>query len=151
VKEAVNRYPSSQNDNIFDKLNLFKESISEKPRKIMLPASEGMELVNISDIIRCEAEGSYSTVFLQDGRKLTISRPLIRLAEIMNELNFERIHKKHLINMKYIKKYKKTTNPENILSTGETLPVSNTRRKEFEDSLKSLQDMFCSQIRRYKI
>src|SRR6478735_8783117 len=44
----------------------------ENFQKITLPTGNAYEIVNIKDIIRCEADGSYTIFYLTDKRKLMI-------------------------------------------------------------------------------
>src|SRR6478735_7296003 len=41
--------------------------------KITLPTGNAYEIINIKDIIRCEADGSYTNFFLSGGKKLMVS------------------------------------------------------------------------------
>ncbi|HXC06164.1 MAG TPA: response regulator, partial [Bacteroidia bacterium] len=42
----------------------------EQYSRITLPTGNAYEIVNIKDIIRCEADGNYTTFFLSDKRKM---------------------------------------------------------------------------------
>ena len=42
-------------------------------QKITLPTGNAYEIVNVKDIVRCEADGSYTNFHLADKRKLMIS------------------------------------------------------------------------------
>ena len=134
--EAVKRYPAETKDSFEDKITILKESLIEKPRKIMLPTSDGLELFNIGDIIRCEADGNYTNVFFNNKKQIMISKPLKSLEENLKELDFSRIHHGNLINLKYLKKYVKGKKPYVVMTDNNTYSISESRRKAFTDELE---------------
>lgn len=50
--------------------------------------------------------------------------------DLLSDMNFCRIHKSHLVNLQYIKKYKKGKGGQVYLSDGTVLDVSPARKKE---------------------
>ncbi|MCX7735978.1 MAG: LytTR family DNA-binding domain-containing protein [Candidatus Kapabacteria bacterium] len=137
LKEAINRFTLKIDNNKFDeKLRILKESLQDKPQKILLPTSDGQNIFNISEIVRCEADSSYSTVFFNNGSKLMIAKPLQHLHKILVELDFVRIHSKHLVNLKYVKKYVSGRSPHLILTDGTDLQISQHQKSDFVDKLK---------------
>jgi two-component system, LytTR family, response regulator len=82
--------------------------------KIAVPILNGFEIINIDDIVRCEADRNYSKVFCMnssDKMKMTeliVSRILKDMCEILVDQGFLRIHHSHLINPIYIKKVLKS-------------------------------------------
>lgn len=138
LKEAVDRFVSkADNERLDEKLRILKESLLDKPQKILLPTSEGQNIFNISEIVRCEADGSYSNVFFNNGEKLMISKPLQHLQKILIDLDFVRIHNKHLVNMKFVKKYVSGKAPKLILTDETELQISQHQKSDFADKLKS--------------
>jgi two-component system LytT family response regulator len=97
--------------------------------KLALPTSTDIEFVNISDIIRVEGEKNYSTFFLNDKRKITVSRTLGEYEKLLDKSTFMRIQKSHLVNLIYIKKYIKSDGGWVLTSDGAELPVSPLKRE----------------------
>ena len=72
LKEALNRYlTKTENEKFDEKLNILKNSLLDKPQKIMLPTSEGNSIFIIGDIVRCIAEGTYSNIYFNPNKKTT--------------------------------------------------------------------------------
>ncbi len=137
LRDAIERYEKAHEKDYFDeKLKILKESLVDKPQRILLPTSDGMSVFNIADIVRCEADSNYSFVHFNTKHKVHLSKPLQYLDKILNELDFVRIHHKHLVNLRYMKKYKSGRKPYILLSDNTELPISETYSTAFAEHLK---------------
>lgn len=104
-------------------------------KKIIVPTTTGFEFLNVANIVRCESHINYTTIFLEDNKKLLVAKTLKEFEEMLAEHHFFRIHNSHLINLAAVKSYHKGKGGSVILSDGTEIEVS-TRRKE--DFLKEL-------------
>ena len=113
--------------------------LSEKNeiRKITLPNGQGYSLVNIDDIIHIAADSNYSTFYLQNNEKITVSKVLKEYEEILPEHQFVRVHKSSIVNLNYVKEYNSKNGLEVILKNGEKIAVSRRRAGDFTDKIKS--------------
>jgi two-component system, LytTR family, response regulator len=98
--------------------------------QMCIPGMKGFQIIKIKDILYCEAQNTYTCVFLQNGQKLLASRPLIDYETMLAELSFLRIHKSYLINMQHLKEYIKGEGGFAVMSNGKELEVSR-RKKEY--------------------
>lgn len=73
--------------------------------KLAIPASKGFEYLPLQEIIRIEADGSYSKIITIDNKTRMVSKNLKSFEEILIDDGFYRVHKSHLINLKYIKRF----------------------------------------------
>jgi len=92
-----------------------KNSIKNKGRLetddfIFLPAKNNYEVFPVENIVCILAEGVYSNVFCNDGKKILVRRLLKEWEESLPEKYFQRIHKSCVINLKFIKKVDKWFN-----------------------------------------
>lgn len=81
LKQAVNKLVQKKNnlntvENLTQLLENLKES-SNSYQKITLPTGTAYEMVYTKDIIRCEAEGSYTMFFMTNGKKFLVTYGLI--------------------------------------------------------------------------
>lgn len=102
----------------------------DQKRKIMLPTLEGFELITICEIIYCKAQDNFTEFHLSNGKKLLICKTLKYFEEILDQYNFLRIHRSHLINLNEITKYTKGKGGFVTLSNSIELEVSSTKKKE---------------------
>lgn len=113
----------------------FKEALLDNLRdkqqqKIVIPTMDGFELMLVRDIIRLEAADNYARIIGRD-KKITVSKTLKHFAEILEPLNFMRVHKSHLINVNEVIKFKKGKPAMIDLSNGDSVPLSSGRREAF--------------------
>lgn len=97
-------------------------------QKIMLPLLDGFEVANIKDIIRCQANDNLTEFFFNDGSHRLICRTLKFYEELLSDLDFVRIHKSHLINLHYLKRYKKGKGGQVIMSDNSALDVAPAKK-----------------------
>jgi two-component system LytT family response regulator len=97
-------------------------------KKIVLKTMERIYALDSHEIIRFESEGSYTTVFCSDGKKIVVSKLIKEFDEMLSNQNFIRVHQSHLINMKYFFCFEKIDN-QIIMKDKSSVPVS-SRKKE---------------------
>jgi two-component system LytT family response regulator len=110
---------------------LFENLRSTLPHKLAIPTTDGMEYINTKDIIRVEADRSYSMFYLNDGRKFLVSRNLKEYQELLGDRNFFRTHNSHLINLDYVKKYYRHDGGYVEMSDGSTVAISRNKKDLF--------------------
>lgn len=111
------------------KIALKSHLLPETPDShLVLHTMEFIQILQLKEIIYCKSEGSYTTFFLTDDRKLMISKPLKFYDELLPDQYFLRPHQSFLVNFAFIDKYLKSGS---ILLKNQTeIPVS-IRRKEY--------------------
>lgn|SRR5574343_18583 len=126
--------------NIMQRLDLMKSTYNgDEIKKIALPMSDGLMFVDVAEIILFEADRAYTHVFLKNGSKITVSKPMRTFEDILENRQFIfRPHRSHLININYIKKYVRGDGMI-FMDNGVALPISRERKQEFEALLKELR------------
>ncbi len=113
-----------------------KSDFFEKEPKLIIPTTEGLDLIKIKDIKRCEASDVYTIFHMVDGKKYMASKSLNNYEKLLEDIHFFRIHSKHLINMEFIKQYIKGKGGYVILEQGDELEVSVRKKIDFMNRLK---------------
>jgi len=108
------------------------------PRKIIVPTVSGFEFLDVSQIIRCNSDINYTTIYLKDKQKLVVARTLKEFESMLAPYSFFRIHNSHLVNLACIRSYNKGKGGSVLLTDGTELEVSSRRKDEF---LKKLAEM----------
>jgi DNA-binding LytR/AlgR family response regulator len=74
-------------------------------KKISIPTVEGVIMFPVQDINRLEAMGSYCTIYLTDNKKITTSKPMAHFEQMIDDDQFMRIHKSHIVNLNNVERY----------------------------------------------
>lgn len=138
---AVRKVEAKKDVNPSLKLDVLIENFrqaSDSPKKIVIPSSDGMHILRVSDIIRCESSSNYTQFFLNNGKKLLASKTLKEFDNMLTDYSFERIHKSHLVNMNYVKRYVQSDGGYLIMDDGSQIPVANRKKEQLLTLLKSL-------------
>ncbi len=106
-----------------------------KKKKIVIPVQEGLELIDPGDIKHIEGDDGYSNIHLKDKPKLISSYRIGHFAQLLDNQNFFLTHRSHLVNLDYVTKY--LNEGYLILSSGEEIPVSRSRKSELLELLKA--------------
>ncbi|NLL27503.1 MAG: response regulator [Bacteroidales bacterium] len=130
LKNAVEKHKNnvSSGSNSFILKNLL-ENISNESKKIALHTFEGIHVVQMADIIRCQSDDCYTNIFLNDGKQVMVSKTLKEIEESLSANMFIRTHKSHLVNMDYIKTVIRQDGGYIIMKDGSEIPISR-RKKE---------------------
>jgi two-component system LytT family response regulator len=110
----------------------------QKPLRIALPMFNEIRYVAVSDIIRCEAENTYTYFYLSGGERLLISKTLKEYADLLAAHGFLRSHQSHLVNLKYIKSWLKEDGGMLLLVDQSRIPVSKLNRERVKSALAAL-------------
>lgn len=121
-------------------INNFLDHYDKKTqtKKIVLRTSEAMHIVDISEIIYCQSDNSYTTFFLTDNREVLVSKSIKEYAEMLEEFKFIRPHQSFLVNFNFIRKIDRGDGGFIIMSTGAEVPVSARRKQSLMQILEKL-------------
>ncbi len=122
-------------------MRVFIENIKQEknnPEKIVLATSEGVYVVKISEVVRCQSNDYYTFFYFKDGKKLLVSKTLKESEELLQDKRFFRPHKSHLVNMKYIESFDKP-NTTIILNDGTRIPVSRRKRDNVVEIIRNIK------------
>lgn len=107
------------------------------PKTIILKDKYGLQLVNVADIIRLEATGSYTKFFIKDQEPLLISKVLKEYVSMLPTSQFFRCHQSHLINLSFLLRYDKREGDVLMLKDGSKVPLAVRKRDAFLDMIAS--------------
>jgi two-component system LytT family response regulator len=99
--------------------------------KLAIPSSDSLSFISVAEIIRCEANGGYTTFFMTNGDKVLSTKTIGEYEELLPPDIFMRIHSKHIINIQHIKKYHKGRGGFVEMEGMYTIEVSARRKAEF--------------------
>lgn len=123
---------------IHDRLERTLETMVQKNqnhvKKISVSCDGKIIFLNPDDIVYCESDGNYCTIFLENKEKIFITQKLKFMEEKLQDLYFFRIHNSYLINLNKVKEFHKSDDFV-VLSNQVKLPVSRNKKSNFLDQL----------------
>lgn len=129
--KLVKPVQTSQLDFLLQQLKKPELSVS----KIALPMQSEIRYVNLTEIIRCEADNTYTHFFLCGNEKILVSKSLKEYADLLRPNGFLRTHQSHLVNPKYVKSWLKEDGGVLLLTSGEKIPVSKPNKDVVKQAL----------------
>ncbi len=132
--QAVDKIKANQQSSASTTTQVLIDNIktaNKQLHKIILPTMEGFEVVQVKDILRCEASDNFTTFHIAGSTPLLICRTLKHYEELLQDFGFVRVHRSHLINIDYVSKYTKGKGGYVTLSDGSTVDVSPARKEAF--------------------
>jgi two-component system LytT family response regulator len=142
LKEAVSRVQPKKGGEIDRRLDIFNNYYNNPNAftKMSISALDGIYFVNIRDIVRFEAEDNYTHIYLNNGDRLTASKTIKAYEDLLASFNFYRVHKRHVINLNYMRKFVKGDGGYLIMDDDIKIEVSRRRRPAFMEQIKQLQE-----------
>ncbi|MBX2922595.1 MAG: response regulator transcription factor [Chitinophagaceae bacterium] len=111
-----------------------KESKVEK-QQVILPTTDGFEVVRMEDIVRLRGNGNFTDVHLKDGTKRMVCRFLKHFTDIL-PFPFIRIHKSHVINVHFVKAYHKSAGGYVVMNDGAEVELSPAYKEQFLEAFQ---------------
>jgi two-component system, LytTR family, response regulator len=132
LKTAVQKY-RERREPVFQEqfeilLSKLQQPVSASTR-IALPTMEGLQIIPVSNIIFCSSSSNYTILTLKDRQKLTVSKTLKDIEEMLEEHRFLRVHHSYLVNLDEIKKYFRGEGGILQMSDGSSVDVSRGKKE----------------------
>jgi len=120
-------------DQIKNLLNEFR--VKKGIRKIAIPSTGKISYLEIDQILRCEANGSYTNIHLVNGRNILSSKAIKEYEELLPKDLFFRVHRSHLINLSKVIEFSTDINDSVILTDKSVVDVARGKRMEFRAAM----------------
>lgn len=130
LHRAISKYRkrTSEEQKLNHRMDVFR-TMSLMNSKVPVPYKNGLKFIEVENVIRLEADGSYVTIYTTVSTPCLVCRTLKSYEPILNEAIFLRVHRSHIVNIKYVTEYKRDSGGYIVLTTGETIQVSESRRE----------------------
>jgi two-component system LytT family response regulator len=140
LKQTISKLLRSSQTHTHEMLNELltasKHSNSELG-KIAISSVTSIDLINVDDILFCEASANNTLVYLTNNKKIVATKNLKEYEDLLAGHRFFRIHHAYLVNLKHVSKYIKGEGGSVILSNQKELEVSRRKKQEFLNALQN--------------
>lgn len=103
----------------------------QQNKKIHIPTINGFEILAVQDIIRCQSDVNYTTIYIKGSKPIVVAKTLKSFEDLLAPFNFFRVHNSHLVNLSCIKSYNKGKGGYLKLDDNTEIEVSTRRKDEF--------------------
>ncbi|MEO1260270.1 MAG: LytTR family DNA-binding domain-containing protein [Bacteroidota bacterium] len=110
-------------------VSVLRSYLGQAEEKLALPFESGFKIVNIKEIVRCTADRNYTLLSLDSGEKILVSKTLAKFEALLEQFNFLRVHRSHLINVDKIKGFVKGRAPLLLMSDESEVEVAPGKRE----------------------
>jgi two-component system LytT family response regulator len=134
LQNAVARLVKYKQNETKERLDILRNSLTESKSqedKIAVPTSEGMEFIQIKNIVHIESSSNYCKIFFADGKSMLVTKLLKDFEDILLPYKFYRVHNSHLINLFYIKKYIRGDGGQVVMQDDTYIDVARRKKDEF--------------------
>lgn len=142
LRNSVDKVKQKKNTGTINRhIKVLLENIKEtgsSSKRIVLSTSEGMHIIDVKDIIRCESDDYYTRFFIRDRKPIMVSKTLKENEELLSDYGFIRPHKSHLVNIRFVKSYIKNDGGYILLQDGTSVPVSRRKKEKVLQELGHL-------------
>lgn len=130
-----------ENDNLNERLKKLLLGYMVQPpsenKRLILKTLEAIHVVDIEKIVRCESARNYTVFYLVNKESILISKSIKEFSATLESYGFFRVHHSHLINLKYLIRFKRD-DLMCVLSDNSEIPVSTRKRDELLKVLNTL-------------
>jgi len=135
IKKVVKR---SHEKEVIENLKVLQENIQDlqlSQQKIAVPTMQGLSFIPLKDIVRLEANGPCSILYLDNSEPITSTRIIKEYEELLPANIFYRIHNAHIINVNKVQNYHKGRGGYVIMEDGTSIEVAFRRKEDFLNRL----------------
>jgi two-component system LytT family response regulator len=139
--DAIHKAESIIQDEYNRQLGALKEHLSDSPqkeKKIVLKTAEKVHFVEVNKILRCESDRTYTFFYFTNGKRVLVSKPLKEYDELLGDSGFFRLHKSHLVNLKYVTAFEKADGGYAVMHDSTKVPVSFRKKDDFLKMMESI-------------
>jgi two-component system LytT family response regulator len=121
-----------------ERLSILKDTITapeSQPDKISLHTLDKIIIVSLVDIIRCESDSNNTIFYINNDKKIFVTKTLKYFSDMLSGYQFLRVHQSHLVNINYISAFIKTDGGYLMLKNKQSVPVSVRKKSEVIEML----------------
>jgi len=106
-------------------------------KRIPINTKNSVFFIDPTDILYCQSDNTTTTLFLQNGETIVVSKGIKLVQKMLEGNNFLRPHQSYLVNRNHIILIDKTPDYCLILKNQIKIPISTRKRKEIMEIIKS--------------
>ncbi|MCB0630791.1 MAG: LytTR family DNA-binding domain-containing protein [Saprospiraceae bacterium] len=132
LRDAINKVLERSDIPLQPRINGLREVMENRQaNRIALSSAEGYAFYELSEIVRLESSGNYTTFYIQDGQRTTVAKTIKEYETLLPAENFYRVHQSHIVSLKHVRKVLKEDNGVAVMVDGSKVPISRRKKDTF--------------------
>jgi len=130
---AINKVKAKNHHNLpYEQLETLLHNMQDTNgnTRVVFSTSDGLEIVEIKSIVRCQSDNNYTYIYLSNGENIFLSKTLKEVETMIQSPMFLRVHQSHLVNIIFIKRFVKSDGGYLLLKDGKQVSVSKSRKEQ---------------------
>ena len=143
LQEAINKAESITEKEVNTQLSTLASNLQtddQSKKRVILKTFDNIYLVKVRDIVYAESDSGYSSIYLESGEKVIVSKSLKHYHELLGDSGFYRVHKSFLINLEHIQRFEKADGGYVILAGDAKVPVASRKREELLELFEHISE-----------
>lgn len=136
INKAKTKVSEKQKNERMEYLLDYLNKGRELPSKIALPLFSETLYVDVDEIVRCEANNTYTYFHLSSGEQVLVSQTLKEYEMLLERQGFLRTHQSHLVNLSFVRSWLKEDGGSLLLKDKTRVPVSKLNREKVKAVLR---------------
>lgn len=115
----------------FNRTSILLQNLKLQPeqQQVILPTLQGFDVIKADNMVKLQANGNFTDVYLADGSCKMICKFLKHFDELLGP-PFVRVHRSFIVNTRYIKSYSRSAGGFVTLHDGSEIEVSATHKEQ---------------------
>lgn len=115
-------------------LNKLKNQIKNNSvEQVKITTLSGIDFIDSKKVIRIEASGAYSILFLDRAKQHLVSKSIKEVEKLFTQPSFFRTHRSHIINLNHVQRYSFANGGVIIMSDDAKIPLSRRQKDKFHE------------------
>jgi two-component system LytT family response regulator len=132
LKKAITAVDGRIDNKQVEALNYnVQNNVQNNKRRLVLKTHESVHVVDLEDIVRCEADRNYTFFFLVDKKKILVSKTLKDFEMLLPPTMFFRVQQSHLVNLNFVERFDKKDGGSVVMKDGAEVPLSPMKKEAF--------------------
>jgi len=127
LKQVVEKHRRQNEKDLPQRLAEILNNIKEDS-KIRINSRYSYILVDPDEIVFCQTDDGYTSIYLSSGKQEVASATLSQLEEMLDKWNFYRLSRSELINLEYVRKVDRSGDSCLLRSNGQSWELKTSRR-----------------------
>ncbi len=132
LQAAVQKVIHKSNDTVPQQIEMLLHKLTHPTipvNKIAIPTMEGLRMISVNSIVSCASSSNYTIFSLSTKEKITASKTLKEIEELLEDFAFMRVHHSFIVNINEVDKYVRGDGGYLIMSDSSSIDVSRSRKE----------------------